>query len=90
MQRPADDAPAVLPCVQEQSDGVRAVRQEGDPRARARALEIKILAGGGNEDREARVDLVAAVGGELQILLSFGVFGMISKEIPLSGAKLTL
>lgn len=67
VQRPADDAPTVLPCVQEQSDGVRAVRQEGDPRARARALEIKILAGGGNEDREARVDLVAAVGGELQI-----------------------
>ncbi len=62
VQRPADDAPAVLPCVQEQSDGVRAVRQEGDTRARARALEIKILAGGGNEDREARVDLVAAVG----------------------------
>lgn len=33
VQRPADDAPAVLPRVQEQSDGVRAVRQEGDPRA---------------------------------------------------------
>ena len=33
-------------------------------RARARALEIKILAGGGNEDREARVDLVAAVGAD--------------------------
>lgn len=54
---------AIAPC---QINGVHIIRQEGHPFAAARTLEMHLLAGGGDEDRETAAEGAADAGGEIQ------------------------